>query len=420
MLSVLSHSVGADTDGPWTLAGVSGYSGEVVVSASTGSSLFYWMFQSLGGNILTDRRPLLFWFQGGPGCSGELGMLGERISPIYIDDQGLPHYNNATWALNFHLISVDFPYGVGLSYPTYYTDWGTTSVYAGNVFYSFIQRMLVKYPAWFNRDIYIFGESYGGHWVPNIAYKIIMMNEALPAGSPKYVNLKGIGLGDPWVDGKYQGNTYDTFAYYEGLANIQQRAAMANTENYIIGNISVNTEIALNTWNDLLQYINVTTNNVNIYNIRQYEPADIGNLPAFLNAPANQKLLNVPSGVVWAECNNDVYANYSSDFFAGQSGLFPTLLSNIKVMIYNGQDDLIVNTLGINALISNIQWSAMPNFLRSRKAQWNVQGAIAGYAMTYSNMTFVAVLKAGHLAPLDQPANVRDLVQRFVFNQGWN
>ena len=89
-------------------------------------------------------------------------------------------------------------------------------------------------------------------------------------------------------------------------------------------------------------------------------------------------------------------------------------------MIYNGQDDLIVNTIGVEQFMKNIQWSALPNFLNSRKAQWLVEGEISGYAMTYSNMTFVQILKAGHFAPLDQPAAVRDMVQRFIFNQGWN
>lgn len=420
LLSLSAKSAISDTDGPWTTQGVSGYSGEVVVNATTGSSLFYWMFQSLGGNILTDRRPLIFWFQGGPGCSGELGMLGERISPIYIDDNGVPHYNNGTWALKFHLISVDFPYGVGLSYPTYWSDWGSTSTQAAGTFYTFLQRMMVKYPAWFNRDIYIFGESYGGHWVPNIAYKIIMMNKALPVTSSQYVNLKGIGLGDPWTDGTYQGILYDTFTYYLGLANVGQRAQISAYESSILGNISSNTITALNTWNTLLEYVGNITDNVNTYNIRQYSQPDMGNIAGWLNSPATKTLLHVPSAVTWTECSDPVYANYSADFFSGQSYLFPTLLSNIKVMIYNGQDDLIVNTIGIEQLIKNIQWSAMPNFLKSRKALWSVAGDIAGYAMTYSNMTFVQVLKAGHLSPLDQPANIRDMVQRYVFNQGWN
>ena len=298
VLAAISHGAFTDTDGPWTLLGLQGYAGEVVVNTTTGSSLFYWMFQSLTGNINSDRRPLIFWFQGGPGCSGELGMLGERISPIYIDDSAQPHYNPGTWAMTFHLITIDFPYGVGLSYPTASSDYGSTSTYAAGTFYTFIQRMMVKYPSWFNRDIYIFGESYAGHWVPNVAYKIITMNQALPLLNYQYVNLKGIGLGDPWIDGLYQGVLYDTFSYYEGLINQAQRTNISTSENYILGNISTNTINSLKSWNNLLAYIGNFTNNVNTYNIRQYSEPDLGNLTGWLNNPSTQTLLHIPSQVV--------------------------------------------------------------------------------------------------------------------------
>jgi Carboxypeptidase C (cathepsin A) len=347
-------------------------------------------------------------------------MIGERISPIYVDDNGNPYYNNGTWALRFHLMSVDFPYGVGNSYPTAPSDYESTSPQAANTFYAFIQRMIVKYPAWFKRDIYIFGESYGGHWVPAIAYKIVTMNKALPVTSSQYINLKGIGLGDPWTDGTYQGVLYDVFSYNLGLLNRAQQSQAAVFESYISGNVSTNSLAAYNSWGDLLNFIGNTTDNVNFYNIRYYQDQDTGNIPAFLSNPVIKDLLHIPAPVVWQECNDDVNANFSADFFTGQSSVFPTLLSNIKVMIYNGQDDLIVNTIGVEKLLAGIQWSAMPTFLKTRKAQWNVAGDIAGYAMTYSNLTFVMILKAGHLAPLDQPQNVRDMVSRYIFDQGWN
>ena len=417
---ILSHGAFSDTDAPWTLLGLQGYSGEVVVNQTTGSSLFYWMFQSINGNINTDKRPLVFWFQGGPGCSGELGMLGERISPIYIDDDAQPHLNPGTWAVSFHIISVDFPYGVGLSYPTAPSDFGSTSTYAAGTFYTFIQRLMVKYPSWFNRDIYIFGESYGGHWVPNIAYKIITMNQGLPVNSNQYINLKGIGLGDPWVDGLYQSNLYSRFTYDEGLASIVEREVISTYENWTVGNISINTVTALNTWGNMLDFITNITDGVNYYNIRQYQQPDLGDIPGFLNNPSTQQLLHIPSAVSWVECNDDVNNDYSADFFAGQSYLFSTLLTNVKVLIYNGQDDLIVTSVGIEELISNFKWAGIPNFLRSRREHWHVEREIAGYAMSYSNMTFVQVLKAGHLSPLDQPTNVRNMVQRFIFDQPWN
>jgi carboxypeptidase C (cathepsin A) len=419
IISTISKSDFSDTDGPWSLLGVSGYSGEVVVNPDTGSSLFYWLFQSIGGDINTDRRPLIFWFQGGPGCSGELGMLGERISPIYIDDAGQPHYNNQSWAQDFHLLSVDFPYGVGNSYPTALSDYETSSQSAATTFYTFLQRMMVKYPKWFSRDIYIFGESYGGHWVPAIAYKIIMMNQALPINGYQYVNLKGIGLGDPWIDGRYQGVKYDQFVYDLGLSNLLERTEVVSYENTISETVSTDTLSAYDAWGDLLSYVGYVSDNVNYYNIRTYSDQDTGNLALWLNDPVNQNLLHIPNNVVWTECNYGVNANFSADFFANQSYVLPTIIENVKVLIYNGQDDLIVNTIGVELLLSNLDWPFIKNFLGARKIVWKVLDNIAGYATSYKNLNFVMILKAGHLAPFDQPVNVKNMVQRYIFNQGW-
>ena len=96
ILLIFSIANSKDSDGPWTLLGLTGYAGEVVINSRDGSSLFYWQFNALNSNIFNDTKPLIIWFQGGPGCSGMTGMLGEKISPIYIDDNMIPSFNNYT------------------------------------------------------------------------------------------------------------------------------------------------------------------------------------------------------------------------------------------------------------------------------------------------------------------------------------
>ena len=62
----------------------------------------------------------------------------------------------------------------------------------------------------------------------------------------------------------------------------------------------------------------------------------------------------------------------------------------------------------------------MSNFLNSRRGIWNVAGQIAGYVQTYSNLTYVQIINAGNQAVLNQPLAARDMVNRFILNQGWN
>ena len=98
----------------------------------------------------------------------------------------------------------------------------------------------------------------------------------------------------------------------------------------------------------------------------------------------------------------------------------PYILNNIRVLIYNAQDDLIVNTPGTEAMIKTIDWSGMADFQKSTRQVWKVNNAVAGYGMRSGNMNFVLVLKAGHMCPHDQPINSRDMVYRFVNNLGWS
>lgn len=422
MLLFILTLVSADTDGPWTLLGQSGYSGEIVVNRRTGSSLFYWQFNSVGSNINSDRRPLILWMQGGPGCSGQEGMLGERVSPIYIDDNQVPHFNNMTWAQNYHLITVDFPYNTGFSYANQESDLQNSTTSAINYLYNFLQILYSKYPTWFNRDFYIFGESYAGHWVPALAYKILTENAGKALTGVFDIPLKGIGVGDGLFDAYYQAPYYDVYAFNQGLVSRAQQISMSQTESLIQANINSGDYITANNYLNLVQeQFSNYSGGANLYNVRIFGWEDFGDFPGWLNLDSTKKLLRVMNNQTWVGCNDDIYNAFSADIVQGFiSTMMPYVLSSIKVLIYNGQDDFIINAIGVENFIANLKWSKVIDFLKSRKVVWNVNGEIAGYVQSYSNLTFATVLKAGHFSPFDQPFAVRDMVNRFIMNQGWN
>lgn len=72
-------------------------------------------------------------------------------------------------------------------------------------FYNFLHNFMVKYPEFQGRDIYITGESYAGHYIPNIARKLQLMDD-------EWINLAGIAIGNGWVDPFYQYMAYPEFA----------------------------------------------------------------------------------------------------------------------------------------------------------------------------------------------------------------
>jgi len=91
------------------------------------------------------------------------------------------------------MIYLDQPLNVGFSY----TDTGfmvNNTITAGQHFENFVYNF-IKNIGFLNRNpVYLFGESYGGHYVPYFAW-------LLNSNSTKnFVNLKGIGVGDGLTD----------------------------------------------------------------------------------------------------------------------------------------------------------------------------------------------------------------------------
>jgi carboxypeptidase C (cathepsin A) len=127
--------------------------------------------------------------------------------------------------------------------------------------------------------------------------------------------------------------------------------------------------------------------------------------------------LHVPSYAYWVGCNDTMYDYYKADIMTSTIPEISYILSQgYKVMIYNGQDDLIVNTPGIEAMIDSLNVSG---FSTAKRVNWSVDGNIAGYVQTSGNFTFVIILKSGHMAPYDQPVNSKDMVSRFINNIPW-
>jgi carboxypeptidase C (cathepsin A) len=93
---------------------------------------------------------------------------------------------------------------------------------------------------------------------------------------------------------------------------------------------------------------------------------------------------------------------------------FPEILKQIRVLLYNGQDDIIVNTPSAETWIRTIDWLYINDYLEADKSPWIVNGKVAGYCRGYENLEQLIVLKSGHMVPHDQIVNSVDMLKRFV------
>ena len=76
------------------------------------------------------------------------------------------------------------------------------------------------YPSLKKSPLYITGESYGGHYVPALASKIITNTTWK---NDNKVELKGIAIGDGWTDPINQINYYDSYLWSVGIVDMKFR-----------------------------------------------------------------------------------------------------------------------------------------------------------------------------------------------------
>lgn len=83
----------------------------------------------------------------------------------------------------------------------------------------------------------------------------------------------------------------------------------------------------------------------------------------------------------------------------------------LKVIVYNGQLDLIVNVLGTSKWVENgLQWPGAAKFRHSAKRSLKTppkseddSGELHGFYKTADNFSFYWILSSGHMVPRDAP-----------------
>lgn len=182
--------------------------------------MFYWMLYKNGTSSIeaTDKTPVILWLQGGPGCSSMTGLF-EELGPLRLNQTTMELYKTPiSWQNDYHLLFIDNPIGAGYSYAASKDDYVTNYTQMADNLYYMLSQLATMYPTWFTgRQFFIFGESYAGHWVPAIAYKILEQNNNSTA---THFPLAGIGIGDGWTDPYNQLSKNNEFGLSAGLTDI--------------------------------------------------------------------------------------------------------------------------------------------------------------------------------------------------------
>ncbi|GAY61901.1 hypothetical protein CUMW_213580 [Citrus unshiu] len=172
------------------------YSGYILTDANHGRALFYYFVEAQSTNPLS--LPLTLWLNGGPGCSSlGFGAFMEH-GPFQPGENGQLLKNEYSWNLASNMLYVESPIGVGFSYSNTSSDynlWNDSNTAGDNL--RFIVNWLEEFPQYKDSEFFLTGESYAGHYVPQLATLILQYNKQ---PNVKPIKLKSIALGNPLLD----------------------------------------------------------------------------------------------------------------------------------------------------------------------------------------------------------------------------
>jgi carboxypeptidase C (cathepsin A) len=409
-----------DTSDVVNIYGYPGYAGMIEINTAE-DQMFYWFVNKVGGNVTTDNVPVIMWLQGGPGCSSMIGAFFEH-GPLYIDENQQVQNRTGTWVNSYHILYVDNPVGAGYSVKGPSSSYVTSEYQMASNLYTFLQAFATLHPEVFNNhEFYIFGESYAGKYVPSIAYHVLKWNQNATLTGLREIPLKGMAMGDGLTDPIPQFTYYSDYGFAAGLIDEKEREQVQVYERQSIEHIyQQNWEASNNAQNSALQEVITQGGGVNMYNIRYFGEYNTTIMDTWLNSTSTKAQFRVPEGITFQDCGSDAYNALANDIPQSVAWTLPFILSQIRVLIYNGQDDLLVNMVGAETWVSLIPWSGQSQYLSAMKQVWSVGGAVAGYVRGYSNLMQVVVLEAGHMVPHDQLVNSLDMVTRFITNAPWS
>ncbi|KQK14877.1 hypothetical protein BRADI_1g19176v3 [Brachypodium distachyon] len=404
---------------------------------AAGRALFYYFGEAVGnGNSSSGSKPLLLWLNGGPGCSSLGYGAMEELGPFCVMSDGKTLYRNPySWNHVANVLFLESPAGVGYSYSNTTADysWSGDNKTAEDA-YLFLANWMERFPEYKGRDFYIIGESYAGHYVPQLAHQILRHK-------PPSINLKGIMIGnallDEWTDNKGMYDYYWTHA----LISDDTADAIPNNCNFTRPNDYSRSFTALanssgNPCDEAIREADEELRHINIYNIyapichshnlvsppitssiESLDPCTEHYVEAYLNNPDVQKALHANVTRLdhpWIACSDHLWPNWT-DYDSTVLPIIRDLMkNNIRVWVYSGDIDGNVPVTSTRYSLKQLQLSVAEKW-RPWFSSTKGTGEVGGYVVQdKGDLSFVTVREAGHEVPSYQPQRALVLVQHFL------
>ncbi|KAH6772650.1 serine carboxypeptidase-like 40 [Perilla frutescens var. hirtella] len=373
------------------------YSGYVTVDPKAGRALFYYFTESEHAS----DKPLVLWLNGGPGCSslgaGAMTELGPfRVNP---DGKTLWHNKNA-WNNVANVIFLESPAGVGFSYSNRSSDYETGDQKTAADAYTFLVNWLERFPEYKKRDFFITGESYAGHYAPQLAALILKNNRRSRTGTNDdhtIINLKGIAIGNAYIDDG--DNSRGTYEFYRTHALISDEIHQS-----IFKNCNFSSSVVSKKCHHYMTKADNAIGNIFAYNI--YAPL----CRSSQHHDDHTLLRHTISTSSYDPCSDKYVYEYLNTRAVQRA-----LHANLTGIIHRPWDSCSGDTDSVVPVTAT--WYSLAKINAPVKTPWYpwyTQGEVGGYAVEYEKITFVSVRGAGHFVPSYQPHRALIFFSSFI------
>ncbi|KAK0160551.1 hypothetical protein PV328_007949 [Microctonus aethiopoides] len=151
------------------------------------------------------------------------------------------------------------------------------------------------------------------------------------------------------------------------------------------------------------------TGGINFYNI--LEKVDVQKSSITIDNSILQNFMNshvreaLKLNVTWNPSNEKVVRNLYKDYMKPVTEIVTELLdkTDLKVIVYNGQLDLIVPTVGTLSWVENLEWKHIKDWKKAKRIPIINNDIIEGYFKGFQNFKMYWINRAGHYVPEENP-----------------
>ncbi|ERM97972.1 hypothetical protein AMTRI_Chr06g195200 [Amborella trichopoda] len=436
------------------------YSGYINVDESAGTNLFYYFVEAQSN---ASSQPLALWLNGGPGCSSIGGGAFTELGPFYPNGKGDGlRINPYSWNKVANVLFLESPAGVGWSYSRIPAGYRYNDARVANESLVFLLRWFQRFPEYSERPLFLTGESYAGHYIPQLALLMARHNGRMSRGAAAFgFNLHGILVGNPLLNYGVDTSATYSFLWSHGLISDNTYKGVASTCDFRYGYTGQNPDDASKSQgkkahacpNFLVSARAEVGAFINMYDVtldvcappivhqalllhklmgHLVETSKEGSdevdvcidheLTRYLNHPTVQRALhaNLTSlPYAWEACSDIVDYKYEDQLEDMLPLLKDLVKSRVRIWIFSGDQDSVVPLTGTRS-----QLTTLAHHLRLKTmipySAWYANGQVGGWVEAYEEslgLVYATVRGAAHMVPYAQPERALILFSSFLHAQ---